>query len=114
MATQGMGMLDPTKTPSGIPPPGVLPNFTNPPNQGPIANIVVTVTLCLAMLFVALRLHIDVWISRKLEAAGCTYSLFPSDALMKMFHDGIMLIYLLGACLVAMVRKMHKPLPEEH
>lgn len=113
MATQGMGMMDPTKTPSGIPPPGVLPNFTNPPSQGPIANIVVTVTLCLAVVFVALRLHIDVWISRKLEAAGCTYTVLSFTALKKMRHDEIMLIHLIGAFLVAMVRKMYKSLPEE-
>ena len=108
MATQGMGMLDPTKTPSGMPPPGGLPNLVNPPSQAPIANAVVTVTLGLAMVFVALRLHIDVWISRKLEAAGCKSYLLLSAASIKVCHYRRVLIHLLGACFVAMVRETYK------
>ena len=62
---------DPTKTPSGIPPPGVIPNFVDPPTQAPVATIVTTVTLALMLVVVTLRLLADAWISRKLESASC-------------------------------------------
>ncbi len=60
-----------SNTPAGMPPPGVTPNFVNPPTQAPITYIVTTVTLPLMIVFVALRLYADVWISRKLDRAGC-------------------------------------------
>ena len=68
--------MDPTKTPSGMPPPGVTPNFIDPPNQASIATVFVTVTLALMIVMVAFRVHADIWISRKLESAGCACLLF--------------------------------------
>lgn len=76
--------MDLSKTPSGKPPPGVIPNFIDPPSQGPIAQTFVTVTLLLMIVFVALRVYADVWISQKLERAGC--GCFPSSTPNEDFH----------------------------
>ncbi|KAI9722433.1 MAG: hypothetical protein M1828_004800 [Chrysothrix sp. TS-e1954] len=66
--------LDPAKTPSGRPPPGVKPNFSDPTSQAPIVTVFVTVSLALMLLVVALRLHADFGNFRKLERAGCQCS----------------------------------------
>lgn len=69
--------LDLSETPSGMPPPGVIPNFVNPPSRAPIANVFVSLTLALMIMFVAVRFYADVWVLRKLEKAGCACFLFP-------------------------------------
>lgn len=72
-----MSGLNLSETPSGVPPPGVIPNFVNPPTRAPIANVFVSVTLALMIIFVAFRFYADVWVLRKLEKAGCTCFLYP-------------------------------------
>lgn len=49
--------LDLSQIPAVPPPPGVVPNFTDPPSQAHIPQIVVYVTLPLMVFFLSLRLY---------------------------------------------------------
>lgn len=57
------------------PPPGVIPNFTNPPDTQRTAFIV-TLVLCLSVtsVFVPLRLYTKLFIVKKPQWEDCKYS----------------------------------------
>ena len=65
--------MDLSKIPASDPPPGIVPNFNDPPSRRPVATVMVSVTLALMVLFVVLRLYADLWVLRKLEKASCAY-----------------------------------------
>lgn len=49
--------MDLSKIPAVAPPPGVVPNFVNPPSQAYIPKIVIYVTLPLMVIFLGMRLY---------------------------------------------------------
>jgi hypothetical protein len=57
------------------PPPGVTPNFVNPPNS--FGNMVALHTVCLFLitLFLGLRLYTRQFITHSLKVDDCTHSL---------------------------------------
>lgn len=59
--------------PAMIPPPGVLPNFDNPPNLDHI--FILTVTLCMTFpaIAVLLRLYTKIYILRKTAFEDCRF-----------------------------------------
>ncbi|KAI1175953.1 hypothetical protein F4777DRAFT_548569 [Nemania sp. FL0916] len=58
--------MDLSQIPSAPPPPGVIPNFVNPPSIAPICRIVIAVTLPLMAIFLILRIYVRVAVSKKL------------------------------------------------
>lgn len=59
-------------TPAGVPPPGVIPNFVNPPTVGYNVIGVVSALVAIAFTFVALRLYTAIAIKRKMLADDWT------------------------------------------
>lgn len=49
--------IDPNMIPAGVPPPGVMPNFVNPPTREELPKILVYVTLPPMLLFLGLRVY---------------------------------------------------------
>ncbi|KAL2045338.1 hypothetical protein N7G274_002421 [Stereocaulon virgatum] len=72
MSAMDFAGMDPNKTPSGPPPPGVIPNFIDPPTNAHIAFIVTTVMLPLTLAFVSLRVYSNLWISHKFAKSDYT------------------------------------------
>ncbi|KAI0860527.1 hypothetical protein F4860DRAFT_524926 [Xylaria cubensis] len=56
------------KTPAATPPPGVTPNFVNPPTQAPILNTGIYVILPLMLLFFSARIYTRTYVTRALGA----------------------------------------------
>ena len=56
--------MDLAHTPLQAPPPGVIPNFTNPPSQG--VGLIVVSAICYSLMLplVALRVYSRNWINR--------------------------------------------------
>lgn len=50
--------MDPSKIPIGTPPPGVTPNFVDPPSMSWAGRLAVYTTLPLMVVFVALRIYV--------------------------------------------------------
>lgn len=63
--------IDPTITPSKAPPPGVIPNFVDPPSNAHISIIVQSIMLPLMLAFVSLRVYSNLWISHKFALSDC-------------------------------------------
>jgi len=53
------------------PPPGVTPNFINPPNRGNIVIVVNTVCASISLLFVGLRGYTSICITRRVRVDDC-------------------------------------------
>ena len=72
-ATRAMDfeIMDPTKTPSGPPPPGVTPNFVNPPSNAHVSLIVTTIMIPLLLAFISLRIYSNLWVERKFAKSDC-------------------------------------------
>ncbi|KAI0503201.1 hypothetical protein F5B22DRAFT_652278 [Xylaria bambusicola] len=49
--------LDPSMIPAGVPPPGVVPNFVNPPTRAELPKIFIYVTLPPMLVFLGLRIY---------------------------------------------------------
>lgn len=92
--------MDLSETPSGMPPPGQVPNFVNPPSRAGITTVIVSVTLALMIVFVTVRVYADVWVLRKMEKAGCACFLCPYKKMKGDFHRARMLILLQGCLLL--------------
>ncbi|KAI1121345.1 hypothetical protein F5Y10DRAFT_282568 [Nemania abortiva] len=60
--------MDPSRIPAAAPPSGVVPNFVNPESLAPICLIVIAITLPLMVIFLALRVYVRFWVSRKAGA----------------------------------------------
>lgn len=63
---------DPRNTPLLPPPPGVKPNFQNPQTRAPQAHITVSVCSVLSVIFVVLRVHRRLRLSRSWGLDDCT------------------------------------------
>jgi hypothetical protein len=59
------------QTPAGIPPPGVIPNFVNPPSDGPVLIIVGTILMAIMLFLAGIRLYFKALVRRKLSADDC-------------------------------------------
>lgn len=57
--------------PGLVPPPGVIPNFIDPPNLRHTAIAVQVVTLVLSTFAVAMRIYTKAYIKRQMAAADC-------------------------------------------
>ncbi|TGJ78224.1 hypothetical protein E0Z10_g10540 [Xylaria hypoxylon] len=55
-------------TPAGIPPPGVQPNFADPPSSAPVLIAVGTALLAIMLVFASIRFYVKVVIHRKVTA----------------------------------------------
>lgn len=56
--------MDPARTPAQAPPPGVLPDFVDPENQGYILVIVIAICYSIMLPVVALRVYSRNWVAR--------------------------------------------------
>lgn len=66
-----MPVLDLSKIPAASPPPGVVPNFVDPPSQAHIPRIFTYVTLPPMLLFIALRIYARIVITHKFGLDDC-------------------------------------------
>ncbi len=62
-----MSLSDPNflSLPAAAPPPGIIPNFENPEDRGPILVKVGGVLVGLMMVFVINRVYVKIWVVRK-------------------------------------------------
>ena len=68
---------DPTilyNTPAGIPPPGVVPNFVDPPSTGGTYVLVGSVFLAIMVSFVLLRIYYKLRIAKRFTPDDCKTS----------------------------------------
>lgn len=65
--------------PALAPPPGVVPNLTNPPNNNPLAIGVLTACAAVATLCLLLRAYARVWLARKLQVEESMYFSLPAN-----------------------------------
>ena len=68
---QSMDAAQLARTPAGVPPPGVIPNFVNPHSSGPTLIAVGSVSVALMMCFVAVRIYTKVMIVGKFSPNDC-------------------------------------------
>lgn len=68
--------FDPNTTPGEAPPPGVLPNFVDPPSAATAALVVCIVMLSLEVLFAGTRLYTNIRSHHKLHLDDCTSSYY--------------------------------------
>lgn len=50
--------------PVGAPPPGVIPNFENPPSEAKLIIIISTICLCFMIPIALIRVYSRIWITR--------------------------------------------------
>ena len=60
-----------SKIPAGTPPPGVQPNFVNPPSSAPVLIAVGTVFMGIMFLFAGMRFYVKVIVRRKVAPDDC-------------------------------------------
>jgi hypothetical protein len=65
---------DLSKIPSRMPPPGVTPNFVDPPTISTLPRIFIYVTLPPMVIFVILRFYTRITITRKVGIDDCMFS----------------------------------------
>ncbi|KAI1380696.1 hypothetical protein F4677DRAFT_195075 [Hypoxylon crocopeplum] len=58
-----MSSLDLSQVPGLTPPPGVTPNFVDPPSTAPVARIITAVSMSLMYCFLALRVYTRIWVT---------------------------------------------------
>ena len=68
--------------PASTPPPGIIPNFENPENRGPLLVKVGAVLVGLMMVFVMNRVYTKVWIARQVMWDDLTVSLSTVGAIL--------------------------------
>ena len=73
MANTFDGSVNPDAVPIGTPPPGVIPNFINPPSRG--SQVIITAIICLSLMIppVFMRVYTRVFISHFLGWDDCEY-----------------------------------------
>ena len=72
------GLAALAKTPALAPPPGVVPNFIDPYNQGPILLVIGSILLALMMILVTVRAYTKIFIQRKLSWDDCSLPKFSA------------------------------------
>ena len=60
--------------PAGIPPPGTIPNFDNPPNLAVLLDVTVGLTVGLATCAVIIRVYTKYFLLRSMGYDDCKYS----------------------------------------
>ena len=68
-----MSGLNLAETPALQPPPGVSPNFVDPPSLQSMTNATIAVCFTLATLFVAVRLLTKFFVDRTFQREDCKY-----------------------------------------
>lgn len=63
--------------PSLEPPPGVIPNFDNPPSNNPLAHGVLTLCLVLAVFAALIRGYAKLFCARKVRIEDCMFLTSP-------------------------------------
>ena len=74
-----MDLAQLARTPAGIPPPGVVPNFASPHTSGPTLIAVGSVSVAIMMCSVAVRIYTKVVIVRKYSPDDCELSDYNLD-----------------------------------
>ena len=74
-----MDLAQLARTPAGIPPPGVVPNFASPHTNGPTLITVGSISLAIMMCSVAVRNYTKVVIVRKYSPDDCELSCYKPD-----------------------------------
>ena len=64
---------DLSKVPTAPPPPGVVPNFTNPVTKAQMMTVVISVMLSLMLVFVSFRVFTNLWVSKRFAKSDCEY-----------------------------------------
>lgn len=59
--------------PAGAPPPGVVPNFDNPPNLHRVGDAVLITCFVVATLALLLRVYTKLFLIRQFKISDCTY-----------------------------------------
>ena len=67
--------------PALAPPPGVVPNFVNPYNQGPILLVIGSILIVLMAVLVSVRAYTKIYIQRKLAWDDCPLPSFVFAAI---------------------------------
>jgi hypothetical protein len=65
--------------PAGVPPPGVIPNLTNPHSDGYVLITVGSVLMAIMFLFLAMRFYAKFMILRKFTPDDCEYQLVSPE-----------------------------------
>lgn len=57
--------------PALAPPPHVVPNFENPPNNNPLAHAILAVNLVFSSLFLLIRAYSKIFCMKRVEVEDC-------------------------------------------
>ena len=71
-------MVSPSPKPALTPPPGVIPNFVNPPSQGYVTVVVLAICLAITTPIVLLRIYVRYFINRRLWWDDCKLPIHTS------------------------------------
>lgn len=94
---------DLSQIPAAPPPPGVIPNFIDPPSQANLPRIFTYVTLPPMILFLAMRMYVRIFVTRKIGLDDCEFretsfgEVIPAHKLLKT-----------SACLVPLVNRCNE------
>lgn len=66
--------LDYSQMPSLAPPPGITPNFIDPPTMAPTSRILTGLTLAIMYCFLTLRVYTRVWVTCNFGIEDCKFS----------------------------------------
>ncbi len=61
------------QTPASKPPPGVVPNFVDPPSGAPVLIAVGTVLLAIMLVFACIRFYVKAFVRRNVTADDCKW-----------------------------------------
>lgn len=62
-----------SQIPAATPPPGVIPNFIDPPSQAHLPRIFTYVTLPPMVLFLAMRMYVRIFVTNKIGLDDCEF-----------------------------------------
>lgn len=65
--------FDLSKIPAAPPPPGVIPNFVDPPSLANMPRIFTYVTLPPMILFLAMRMYVRIFVTHKIGLDDCEF-----------------------------------------
>lgn len=68
-----MSGSDLSQIPSAAPPPGVVPNFIDPPSQANVPRIFTYVTLPPMILFLAMRMYVRIFVTHTIGLDDCEF-----------------------------------------
>lgn len=65
--------LDLSKIPAAPPPPGIIPNFIDPPSLANMPRIFTYITLPPMILFLAMRMYVRIFVTHKIGLDDCEF-----------------------------------------